>query len=909
MNLINGILRKALSLFTFWLWIPVAVGLIYVLPHQQLLPLSPLERQELLVLLSPLVTWFLIAILDMLEVLEIDAKAGRTNLPIAWILIGVALAPPDVVNLVTPGSVAVPIAAGIAALVTAGMILRSRLRPGALREVIDREVNLLRFGTTWRPAKTKDHGSASLGDVTAAAAHYADGDIIFGVATPHLPEAESVTGKVVRGVARRLHAAMAFTKALVTGLGWKTAVTASRAATGTAKNPPILRGSFGGHMLVVSGSGGGKTVSFVIPNALTYKAGSLVCIDPKSEVHAVTAAARGQLGHDVFKLKPGDFDTDSMNVIGWIDPASTTFTRDCMTVASWIFSDSGGGDDGAAFFAETAKRLFAFVLAFKIAEHGLKGGGAAPNIRDVYDFLFRSPNEISAEITKLYESMKKPENEQRYGAATPQIKTWAGSFVGGDMERTWPNIIASVQKNFWWIGDPSISSVVSGVPRDGSNGQSFPSAAVNNGKTSIFICIPLATLESTPGLARLIVGALLNAIFAAEGKVNGSTLFMVDEMQVLGDFPILHQTALNQGRGYGITLAGIIQAPEALDKQAGDKTFDSWSDNSMLQMFFAIGGEETAERISKTIGETTIENVNYSGQKSKQRGQILGADSGGVSISAERHARRLKTATEIMDLDRTRAIVFRRVGVDDKKVGKKPMIVGTCFYKARPELMAVASDNPFEKKAFVEDYNADPLPQALEGALQGLGGVNGVVADEREDLGDWKEVSPRELVAEQAAKDPAHARLLTVLDALEAGHQVTAEDEGVLARLMTGPSMTRFDAGASEMDDIDLGAFEMSAEDLTKLEQLEVGLKETEEDLERQSEALIAVKTGREMVGESEEHPAVHSLQEAALASLKEEEAGDEEEDDEGDDDGPSDEDLEASLAEEHELKDEVDFS
>ena len=179
-------------------------------------------------------------------------------------------------------------------------------------------------------------------------------------------------------------------------------------------------------------------------------------------------------------------------------------------------------------------------------------------------------------------------------------------------------------------------------------------------------------------------------------------------MMTLGNFPILHEEGLNQGRGYGVTLCGIVQSKESLDNAAGQGTFQSWMNNTKLQSFFAIRSVELAETISKQIGEVTVEELSISAGHSKQRGKALGADNVNKNISVNMKARKLMDPTEVMQLPREYAIIFMGEGPNDARVGKKPLVVGTCFYKNRPELMALAKPNPFERTAINESAYAVP---------------------------------------------------------------------------------------------------------------------------------------------------------------------------------------------------------
>src|SRR4051812_4199702 len=58
-----------------------------------------------------------------------------------------------------------------------------------------------------------------------------------------------------------------------------------------------------GHLITVAPTGAGKGRSVIIPNLLSYD-GPVVVTDPKGENFAVTARARRQMGHAVYKLDP-----------------------------------------------------------------------------------------------------------------------------------------------------------------------------------------------------------------------------------------------------------------------------------------------------------------------------------------------------------------------------------------------------------------------------------------------------------------------------------------------------------------------------------------------------------------------------------------------------------------------------
>lgn len=744
-------------------------------------------------MISPLVTWFIVFILDTVELFEFDNKGGRLNWVLSWVVFGVIVVYERELGMQVANSSFITVLC-LNIVITIGVILNQFVVTGSFRKWLYREINLIKYGTTWRPSKATDSGSASLAHVPTASIYYNNQDIIIGTARTPPPENDSFLSRVGRKILLKPFIYSSGIKAFIFKYNkkisrWQNLRLAVLGWSDDPSKTPILTTDLDGHMIVTSGSGGGKSVSFVVPNMLHYNAGSVVCVDVKGEIHAITSAHRKKLGHNVYKLQPGNSDTDSFNAIGWLDAESPNFTQDCLVVASWIFptAKGGGGEDGASFYREKAKAMFALILAHTVATWwaDMKSGVERefPTLVDVYRFLIRSDGEIRAEIEALYkklgDELESNAGSQILGPSTQIIKEWCGPFVGGDVERTYPNIVASVTKEIFWLGDPNAASIVTGSPRAGSKGKGFQATELLNGKTSIYVCIPLDVLQSVPSLARLCIGGFLSAIFRAAGKTQGSTLFMLDELQALGNFPIVHEEGLNQGRGFGVTLCGIIQAPSALNKSAGDGTFEAWIDNTKIQVYFAIRSEETAEKISKQIGETTIEELAVSGGQNKTRGQALGNDNISKNVNVNLKSRRVKYATEIMDIPREYAIVFMGQGVSDPRVGKKPMIIGTCFYKSRPELMSIASENPFERKkvdpnayAVPEGDIADLILDKVDENKAKRGKVSDPVEERKisdvERMKEWDQVNPEDFIERHIQNSKNPQELKDVFQAIQA---------------------------------------------------------------------------------------------------------------------------------------------
>src|SRR5260370_9359660 len=102
-----------------------------------------------------------------------------------------------------------------------------------------------------------------------------------------------------------------------------------------------------------------------------------------------------------------------------------------------------------------------------------------------------------------------------------------------------------------WLAIPSLAHLVCG--------EGLRTGNLVSGKVDVFITLPLKVLQSSPQAARVILGALLNAVYEARGNIGGRMLFLLDEVARLGYMGIL-ETARDTGRKYGINLCLLYQS-------------------------------------------------------------------------------------------------------------------------------------------------------------------------------------------------------------------------------------------------------------------------------------------------------------------------------------------------------------
>ncbi len=432
---------------------------------------------------------------------------------------------------------------------------------------------------------------------------------------------------------------------------------------GSGGRSPLLcfDGNFGSsHGIVFAGSGGFKTTSVTIPTALKW-GGSLVVLDPSTEVAPMVIEHRRKAGRNVIVLDPAD-PTTGFNALDWIGRFRGTKEEDIVAVATWVMTDNARQtsirDD---FFRASAMQL----LTALIADVCLSGHTEKKDqtLRQVRANLSEPEPKLRARLTRIYE-----QSESDF------VKENVAVFVNMTPE-TFSGVYANAVKETHWLSYPNYAALVSG--------DAFATDDLARGTTDIFIALDLKVLEAHPGLARVVIGSFLNAIYNRAGEIEGRTLFLLDEVARLGYLRIL-ETARDAGRKYGITLTLIFQSLGQMREAYGGRDASSkWFESASWISFSAINDPDTADYISKRCGDTTVE-VDQLSRSSQMSGSSR-------TRSKQLSRRPLILPHEIMRMRADEQIVFT--------AGNAPLRCGRAIWFRRDEMKSVVGENRFHKEA------------------------------------------------------------------------------------------------------------------------------------------------------------------------------------------------------------------
>lgn len=244
-------------------------------------------------------------------------------------------------------------------------------------------------------------------------------------------------------------------------------------------------------------------------------------------------------------------------------------------------------------------------------------------------------------------------------------------------EQTFSGVYSTASKDTQWLSLENYAALVCG--------RTFRSADIVTGGKDVFLNIPAAILRSYPGIGRVIIGSLINAMTQADGAFERRALFMLDEVDLLGYMRVLEE-ARDRGRKYGITLMLMYQSVGQLERHFGKDGATSWIDGCAFASYAAIKALDTALNVSAQCGEMTVEvqgksrNVGWSNSNSgSRRSESLNLQRRPLIMPHE--------ITQQMRKDEQIIIVQ----------GHDPIRCGRAIYFRRKDMDAAASPNRFVK--------------------------------------------------------------------------------------------------------------------------------------------------------------------------------------------------------------------
>ena len=415
------------------------------------------------------------------------------------------------------------------------------------------------------------------------------------------------------------------------------------------------------HMLFFAGSGGYKTTSNVVPTALRYS-GPMICLDPSTEVAPMVVEHRRKtLRREVMVLDPTN-PIMGFNVLDGIE-TSTKKEEDIVGITHMLLSESARFESSTgSYFQNQAHNLLTGLLAHVMLSPEFEG---QRNLRSLRQLVSQPEPSVLATLRDVQEH-----------SASAFIRETLGVFVNMT-EQTFSGVYSTASKDTQWLSLDNYAALVCG--------NAFKSCEIAEGGKDVFLNIPASILRSYPGIGRVIIGSLINAMIEADGAFQRRALFVLDEVDLLGYMRVLEE-ARHRGRKYGISMMLMYQSVGQLERHFGKDGAVSWIDGCAFASYAAIKALDTARNVSAQCGEMTVE--------VKGRSRNTGWD---TKNSASRKS-------ESVTFQRRPLIMPHEITQGMRKdeqiiivQGHSPIRCGRAIYFRRKEMNAAAEANRFVK--------------------------------------------------------------------------------------------------------------------------------------------------------------------------------------------------------------------
>lgn len=373
------------------------------------------------------------------------------------------------------------------------------------------------------------------------------------------------------------------------------------------------------HALLFAPTGSGKGVGFVIPNLLFWE-DSCFIHDIKLENYELTSGWRKEkLGQDVFLWCPADANGVShcYNPLEWISNKPGQMVDDVQKIANIILPNT------TDFWESEARSLFAGVVLYLCAvpEKIQSFGEVVRTLRS---------DDVVYNLAVVLDTIGKEIHPVAY-------MNIASFLQKADKERS--GVISTLNSKLELWANPLIDTATATSDFDISTFKRRP--------TTVYVGLTPDNLKRLQPLMQVFYQQatefLARSIPTKEDKYG--VMFMMDEFPTLGKMEQF-KAGIAYFRGYKIRLFLIIQDTEQLKAIYEEAGMNSFLSNATYRITFAANNVNTAELISKMVGNKTVEQI------SSNKPKFFDLNPGSRSLHVSETQRALLLPQEVISLHR-----------------------------------------------------------------------------------------------------------------------------------------------------------------------------------------------------------------------------------------------------------------
>ena len=400
------------------------------------------------------------------------------------------------------------------------------------------------------------------------------------------------------------------------------------------------------NVLVVGGSGSGKSASYSIPNAYQCL-GSYVFTDPKGELYDKTA---GYLRQNGYKIK----------VLNLVHPQYSDGYNPLMHVASEIDVDiiantivkgqKTEGSNSDPFWDDSAETLLKALIYYLMATRP----DEEQNLASCAELVRAANSNGGSNLLTELMSQLPYDHPARMNYKSIEIAP----------EKTYSSILSTLQSKLGKFDSKEIAELTSTDTIDFEQ--------IGNEKTAVYV-ISSDTHGAYDFLLTIFFSQMIQQLYDLADnspglKLKVPTYFILDEFANIGRIPDFDKK-ISTSRSRAISFSVILQNLDQLEA-IYEKANETIIGNCDTHVFLGSNSQKTVEYFSKALGEKTISHSSTSVNRDKSHAKT------GTSDSDQIMGRALMTPDELRRMDNDLCIIFEK--------GIKPVKAKKFYYFKRP---------------------------------------------------------------------------------------------------------------------------------------------------------------------------------------------------------------------------------
>lgn len=432
---------------------------------------------------------------------------------------------------------------------------------------------------------------------------------------------------------------------------------------------PCTKGARAWHSASFGPTGSGKS-SELVTKALAWT-GASVIFDPTIELGPMLDKPMRRQRKRVFHIGLPDptkpIRMTGFNVLAGIDVTHPEAELHLRSVVARIYDENaaaaamaqiGKADD--PFFAPMGRALVTALLAH---------------------LCWSDPDQVEISLATFAIGMSTPEEDMvalltKIHANSPSsmARRIAGALMQTRALETFSGIYLNAFKGVEWLFSTAYADLLSAGD--------FDPRCPLLGNCTAFANIDLRTLEIAPVIPRVIIGGILDVIFAANGHVHSLIALFIDEADTLHRLKAL-ETARDRGRHYKVVLHMLWQSVFQVRHTWGEDGYRAWMDAFSWVSFAGIRASGVGKDLASELGGHGVLAYSEGDNTGRQKpaGLAFGTFSRGQNVNVHEISHPLITAAQLQqDLRADEAIVVPDTGM--------PCRCGRAFWFRRPEIVA-----------------------------------------------------------------------------------------------------------------------------------------------------------------------------------------------------------------------------